>query len=482
MSKRDINQNAFFNTVKTIFGIIFPLITFPYISRILGAKNVGRISFASSIVNYVSLIASLGITTYAVRECSKVREDKEKLQSVSSEIFTINIISTIVAYIFMLIVLNSAKSLTEYRMIILIQSITVLFTTLGADWLNTTFEDFKFIAIRTIMVQFMSLVAMFIFVKNDTDYIRYATLLTLASSGANAINIFYREKKCKIRLTRKMNIKRHMCPILLLFSMTLSQTIYVNSDITLLGIIRGDFEVGLYSTSVKLYNLVNSVIASVAWVVMPQISSYYSKKDYVNINRMLKYALNYIIILGVPCFVGVNVIAPQLVETIAGKDYLGAATSLRILSFALAFSLIGGFIGNIIMLPSGREKICLKACIISSVVNFVTNCVLIPKWGLNAAAFTTALAEFVGLAIVSLNIEKEIKFDNIKEIIRAPVIGGSIILLYLVIIKQIITNAYALTFIAILGSFIIYLTVFSVMKNLFFVDIFKSIVKKNKEE
>ena len=478
MRKKDININTFFNTMKTIFGIIFPLITFPYISRVLGAENVGKISFSNSIVSYVSLFASLGITTYAVRECSKVREDKETLNKLAGQIFSINLISTAIAYIVMLVMIECMDILVDYKTIILIQSITVLFTTLGADWINTVFEDFKFIAIRTILVQLVSLLAMFMFVQKETDYVIYAIISMMALSGANIINIFYREKKCKVRITKCLELKKHMPSILLMFSMTLSQTIYVNSDITLLGLIRGDFEVGLYSTSVKLYNLVNSVIASVAWVVMPQISAYYLKKDYNNIKKILRYSLNYIVVLGIPCFAGINAIAPQLIETIAGQDFLEATTSLRILSVSLMFSLIGGFIGNIIMLPSGREKVCLKSCIISSIINLIANCICIPIWGLNGAAFTTALSELIGMLFVSSKVEKEIKIENIKGIIKAPAVGGIMIIIFSILVKQIVQNVYAVTLITISGSVLIYLMTLFVLKNEFFMDICKSFLNK----
>lgn len=471
MSKKDINKNAFYNTVKTIFGIVFPLITFPYISRILGAENVGKINFSNSIVSYISLVASLGVTTYAVREGSKVKANQEKYNIIASQLFSINIVSTLVSYLVMLLLIGSIGTLDEYRLLIIIQSSTVMFSTLGAEWVNTSFEDFKYIAIRTITIQLMSLLLMFVFVQEEKDYIVYALISMLASSGANIINIFYREKHCKIRFTTKMEAKKHLPQILLLFSMILSQTIYVNSDVTMLGFIRGDYEVGLYSTSVKIYSLVNSVIASIAWVVMPQLSALYSKKDYENINKLLKYSLNYIIVLGVPCFAGINAIAPQLIETIAGKEYLGATTSLRILSFSLIFSLLGGFVGNIIMLPSGREKICLRTCIVSALTNLVANCILIPRWGLNGAAFTTALAEMIGLIIISSKIEKEIEIENLTEMIKAPSIGAVLIFLYAICIKINIYNSYAVTIITILGSIAIYILTLWILKNKFFVDL-----------
>ena len=204
MAKRSINSNAVFNTLKSIFSVIYPLITFPYISRVLMTDNVGKINFGNSIVSYVSLIASLGVTTYAVRECSRVRDNRDELSKTASEILSINLMSTLVAYLGLAVVLVVAKPLENYRKLICIQSTAVLFATLGADWLNTTMEDFKFIAIRTVSMQIISLLLMFIFVRKPEDYIIYAVISVVASSGANVVNIFYRRRYCRTKITWKI--------------------------------------------------------------------------------------------------------------------------------------------------------------------------------------------------------------------------------------------------------------------------------------
>ena len=133
MQKSSVKKNTIFNTIKTVFGIIFPLITFPYISRVLMAENVGKVNFGNSIVSYFSLIASLGVSTYAIRECSKVRDNQDELNKTASQIFSINIVSTLISYLALAVTLIVARPLDNYRELICIQSATILFTTLGAD-------------------------------------------------------------------------------------------------------------------------------------------------------------------------------------------------------------------------------------------------------------------------------------------------------------------------------------------------------------
>lgn len=480
MKNSNVKKNTIFNTIKTIFSIIYPLITFPYISRVLMAQNIGKINFGNSIISYFALIASLGITTYAVRECSKVRNDKEKLNKTASQLLSINIMSTLVAYIVLGITLVVAYPLDNYRTLICIQSTTILFTTFGADWINTAMEDFRYITIRTISMQILSLVLMFIFVRSPEDYLIYAVISVVASSGANIINIFYRRKFCKTKFTFHMDIKRHLPPILLMFSMILSQTIYTNSDTTILGLIRGDYEVGLYSTAVKIYHLVNTVIASVAWVVMPQLSAGFAKKDYKEVNRLLKYSMNFIIVLGLPCIVGVNAIAMPIIDVMAGPEYYDAVTALHIFTVTLFFSLIGGWLANMIMIPSGKEKLCLISCGLSAIVNIILNLILIPQFGLNAAAITTAIAECFGMIILFRYLDKNIKIDGLVNMIKAPLIGSIVIIAIAIITKMIFTHNVLVCVVTMVLSLIAYSAVLILMKNEFAMSFLKPILNKIK--
>ena len=478
MSAKDVKKNTVFNTIKSIMAVLYPLITSPYVFRIIMTDNMGKLNYGNSIVSYVSLVASLGVTTYAIRECSKVKENKEQLSVISSQIYSINIMSTLIAYLGLAVVLIFAKPLESYRLLICIQSTTVLFTTLGADWLNTAMEDFKFIAIRTVLMQVISLILLFVFIHRPEDYIKYAIICVVAASGANVINIFYRRKFCSTRFTFKMDLKRHLPRILLLFSLILSQTIYVNSDMTILGLIRGDHETGLYGTSVKIYTIVNTTISSIAWVVIPQLTVYFAEKNYKEINKLLKYALNFIVVLGIPCICGLEVIAPHLIVTFAGEEYVDAALSLRILGFALFCSFIGGWIGNMTRIPAGKEKISLLISSVCAALNLILNILLIPKWGLNAAAFTTAVAELVGLIWGFVLLDKNVKINGLGKMLLAPVLGGAGILAIGIVIQLLTDTPWKVSLFTILLSILWYIIILVVSKNEFFIGFMTPIWNK----
>lgn len=476
----NVKKNTILNAIKSIFSILYPMITFPYVSRVLMADNLGKVNFASSVVSYISLIASLGVSTYAVRECAKVRSDKKELSKTASQIMSINLCSTVIAYVTLLVLLVVAKPLSNYRELICIQSASILFATLGADWLNTVMEDFFFITVRTIGMQIFSLCLLFVFVRKPEDYMSYAILSMVASSGANIMNIFYRRKFCKIHFTLQMDLRKHLPPIILLFSLILAQTIYCNADMTMLGLMKGDYEVGLYSTSVKIYNIINTMIASVAMVVMPQLSEGYANKNFKEVNRLLKYSLNFIIVLGIPCLAGINVISEELIVVIAGKEYTAAALSLNILTGALFCSFIGGWISNMMLLPSGNERVCLRSSAISAIVNVILNIFFIPMYGLNGAAFTTFVAEFIGLCIVYPHIDKNIKIDSFKQMIKGPIIGGILIGIIGMIVKHVFSSCFVITIVTVLISVLVYILVLIITKNTFIMEFVNPLLNKIK--
>ena len=270
------------------------------------AENIGKVDFANSYVSYFSLIASLGISTYAIRECSKAKLEKTNLEKTASQIYSINMCTTVFSYVLLVISILLFDKLEPYRLLIFIQSTTILFTTLGADWLNTAMEDFLYITIRSISFQIISLALLFVFVKNQNDYINYAIITVVSSSGANIVNIIYRRRYCKTRFTLDIPWASHMRPILFLFVMILSQTIFNSADITMLGLLKGDYSVGIYSTAAKIEKIVSQVVSSIVFVLIPRLSLLFELESYGEINKLLRKVLAVVLSIGIPLLDGRN--------------------------------------------------------------------------------------------------------------------------------------------------------------------------------
>ena len=400
------------------------------------------------------------------------------MAKIASQILSINLCTTSFSYLALILCLIFVPIFKNYELLIIIHSTTIFFTTMGADWLNTAMEDFKFITIRTFAFQFIALIAMFLFVHKPEDYLIYAVISVISLSGANIVNIFYRRKYCKVKFTLNMDWKNHLPPIILLFAMLLSQNILSNLSTTMLGIIKGNYQVGLYTTAIKIISIVSQVVASIAWVMMPQLSYGFSKKDYNEVNKLLRNAAVFTVALGLPCVVGINILAPEIIEIIGGREYLGAVTCLRISTIAMALSFCNGIYGNMILLPSNRENQFMKACIVSAIVNIILNFLLIPQLGLNAAAITTVISSLVITFFVISGIEKEIHFGKIKPIILAPIIGCVGILMIGILTKSLIDNLWIKSLVVVSSSGAFYVMILIKMKNEFAMSMIIPIVRR----
>ena len=188
MEQKSLKLNMILNAVKGLLGILFPLITFPYISKVLGVENIGKYNFAYSIINYFVLIAGLGIATYAVREGAYIRGDLQKLQRFSDEIFSLNIVSTVFSYLLLIVVVYITPKMQEYKILLFILSLQIMFKSLGVEWIYSIYEDYTYITIRSVLFQIISLILMFSFVKTDGDINKYAIFTVISAVGSNILN------------------------------------------------------------------------------------------------------------------------------------------------------------------------------------------------------------------------------------------------------------------------------------------------------
>lgn len=464
MKKQGMQKNAILNGFKTILTVIFPLITFPYASRVLGVENIGKVNFSNSIVNYFVLLAGLGITTYATREGARIRDDKERLSAFCNQIFSINIITTSISYVALVVCMFVYPSLQGYKALLVVQGFNVIGTTIGIHWLYQIYEDYLYITVRTLFFQILSLVLLFTLVRNSGDYIMYAAVSVVSNVGSNILNFFHSRKYLKLRFSSTLNLKKHLKPIFVIFASTIAITIYVNSDTTMLGIIGTDYNVGIYSTSVKIYTVFKQLISAMILVSLPRLSNLWAngkKDEYYQNARMM---LNMILVVVLPVIVGINVLANQAVLILAGKSYIEAVASLRILSVGLLFSVFGTFYTNAILLPLRKEKGVLVATVVSAVLNIGLNCFLIPIYFENAAAFTTVIAE-AGVLIVQILYGKSIKLGINKMDLSGVIIASIIMGAVCCFINSKISGVIFSSIIVVLVGVIIYFLFLYIFKN-----------------
>ena len=470
--------NALLNTAKTVLGILFPLITFPYVSRVLGVENLGIYSFSFSFLSYFLLIAAFGISTYGIREGTKYRENRKQIEKFVSELFSINMISTLFAYLLLVVFLFAIPDMIPYRKAVLILSAEILFTTLGVSWVCNIYEDFLAIAVRTIAFQIISLILIFVLVRTSNDLYKYVGILLLSNSGANIVNYFYiRKKYCRFRFTLKIDWKRHLKPVLVIFSTTLAITVYVSSDTTMLGFMTNDYQVGLYGTAVKVYTIIKNVLASILMVLIPQFTLIFSSGSKEESDQLFSKVFNILTAIMLPMCVGLFSLSEDVILIISGKEYIGAASALRLLSIAVIFSLYSYMYTQCVLIPIKEEKVVFRATVISAIVNIGLNFVLIPLWGIVAAAFTTIIAEFITFIIVFSFSRATVKLVAYGRNLVSTLIGCIGIILICFACRMIGPIVIRVT-LSIMGSVLIYTIVLIVAKNPVIVQLKDMVLKR----
>ena len=425
MSK-SVKVNALLNAIRQTMSILFPLITFPYVSRMLGNEAYGQYMFAVSIVSYFLLFASFGISNYSVREGARIRNSRDAIENFVSEMFTFSIVTTLLAYLFLFIILMCSKKMEGYRTLILIHSLCILLNCVGVDWINTIYEDFKYITIRYIVIQFFALFALFILIKSPADIFKYAVIVVLGSYGGNIVNVFYIKKYVRLKVNFRIHLKQHIVPLLLLFVNSLAVVIYVNSDITLLGYFVSDGEVGIYSFASRIYNMIKQFINAIMIVLVPRLA-FLRDKDEKKYIYYIEQLWTYVFIFVIPIVVGVFMFSDSIISIVGGIAYAKGTGTLRILSFSLLFALLSSVYTNCILIINRKEARCLIATVSSALINVGLNLVFIPQFGIEGAAATTVIAEMVNMFIQSyyakkeMNIKISLKRNNILSLIVGTV-------------------------------------------------------------
>lgn len=442
-NKHGMGFNMTLNLVRTIFTSIFPLISFKYVSAVLGQENFGKVNYASSIVQYFSIFAALGISTYGIRECAKVRDDKSKCDELANELFTLNVISLSISYSILAILLFFSKRLVEYRMMIVVQAVTIFFTTIGTDWINQAFEDFIFITFRTVFIQIVSLILILSLVKHKDDYLLYLTITSLGTIATNVMNAIYVRRYTTIKIRIHPSIFKHLKSVLLIFFMNLAISVYVSSDITVIGTVGNDSMVGIYSVGSKVYSAMKTIIAAVISVAIPRLS-YDSANNREHYYENLNCVLSAMSLVLVPIVIGIELVPEFAILLLSNATYFSAIPTVRVLGLALIPTMISTIVNNSILLIHRREKQILMNTVISAFVNLTTNIIFVRRYGFVAAAYTTLFSELMVATISIIQSKstiKKLKIQKISNNISKNICGGIVIVLCYVLFFTILKRS-----------------------------------------
>lgn len=412
---RSISTNFIYNFVRTFAGTIFPVITFSYSSRILGAEGIGKLSFSKSIISYFSLFAMLGIHHYGTREVAKLRNDRRQLSKFAQEMLILNGVTTLLAYCALAITISVSIMLQQYAVLLWITSLSIFFMAMGMEWLYQGLEEYRYISLRSITFQIIAVSIMLLTVRDKSDLAAYAIVSLVASSGSYILNFWNCRKYIDVRCFGQYDLQRHMKPILWLFAFTISVELYTVLDSTMLGLIKGDRAVGIYSAAVKVNKMTNALISSLGTVLLPRLSYYLVSEEMEKIRTLICKAYNFVFMLSIPACVGLCILSDSIILLFSGQDFETAGITMRILTLIVLIIPFNTLTTNQLFIAMNKEKKILHATLTGAGINFACNLVMIPRWAENGAAVATVLAEAGVMCVCFYHVRKMMNLRTVFQ-------------------------------------------------------------------
>ena len=443
LKTKSVKFNFVMNMILTVSSFVFPLITFPYVSRVLLVEGNGYVSFATSVLTYFTMFASLGIPSYGIRACAQVRDDRKELSRVTQELFIINVITTIVVSIVFVITLFTVPQFKEQQTLLWINGASLVLNAVGVNWFYSALEQYSYITIRSIIFKILSIILMFIFVRQQQDYIIYGAITVFATSGSNILNFIHLRKFIDLKPVGNYQFKRHWKPIFYFFAASAATSVYTNLDTVMLGFMNTQTEVGLYTAAVKLKTVLVTAVTSLGTVLLPRLSYYIVNKMEHEFKDMIVKSFNFVLVFAVPLCAYFILFAKDSILLLSGEAFLGAVIPMQILMPTLVFIGLSNITGMQILVPEGKEKFLLISITAGAVLNLILNAVWIPYWGAAGAATSTTIAEALVLVMQIWFLRKRLKPIWKKVSFRhllvslIPALGAGFAIFYLVDLQAI---------------------------------------------
>lgn len=475
--KSSVKKNYIYNLAYQILVIFLPLITAPYISRVLGAENIGIYSYTTSIVSYFILLGSLGIALYGQREIAYYQSENKKYTQRFLEIFILKAITlSISTIIFYFSFVYRANEYNIYYMVLVIEIIGNIF---DISWFFQGLEEFKKTVMRNIIIKILCLISIFVFVKTEQDLIKYFFINVISIFLGNLSLWLYLPKYLVRVKIKDINILKHLKPILILFIPEIAIQIYTLLDKTMIGAIYADkSEVGFYEQSQKIIKLLLTVVTSLGTVLLPRIANYFANNKKEEVYAYLNKSFNYVYILAFPMIFGIIAVSKDFVPIFFGQGYDKVVILMSIISPILLFIGMSNVIGRQYLLPTKRQKEYTISVVVGAVINFIANSCLIWKLGAIGASIGTVIAEFSVTLVQMIFVRKEFNIKKTLFLSRNYLIASIIMFVVCKLVGLIpVVTIVSLILQVVIGA-IAYILILLIMKDKFTYDTLNQIKGK----
>jgi len=388
-----MNRNYFYNLLLSVVNILFPIITFPYASHIIGPDGIGKVQHAIFFAESFALFAALGIPLYGISAIAKSDSNTKRSKTFSELI----LIHGITGFIFSLVYFILIYTVPFFQAHLSLYSTAGLIILLGftsVDWFYSGLAKFKLIALRSVFIKIISVVLLFIFVKSPSDFLNYLCILIFSLVGNNIISLILIKKHTRLRI-KGIKIKRHLRPVLFVLGSNIAINMYAIWDTLLLGFLTNDKTVGLYFAAVKLVKFSIPFIISLGASIIPSLTLNIHNKNKGEVDRLLAESFQFIIFLAIPIAMGTFALAREFILVLSGNDFLSAVSTMQVVAILPLFIGLGHFFSLQILVPSGLNRQMFYATFAGVVCSLILNFTLIPFYGSIGSATANIVSEFV---------------------------------------------------------------------------------------
>lgn len=414
VKKRNIGKNYIYNVSFQLFSLLTPLIVTPYISRVLGAENIGIYGYTLSISTYFIIIGNLGFPLYGQREIAYVDSDIKTRSIRFFEILYGKIIGLgIVIFLFGILLLKWDQ---DIRGMLLLQGIGIIADVINIGWFYQGIEKFKLTVVRNYFIKIFSIVCVFLFVKESKDIYTYTLIINLANLIGNLLILIDLKKYidfscCKVQIKKVFS---HFKPAFWLGIPYYISSVYTLIDKTMLGMMYSTYsEVGYYEQSQKIVNCAMAIVTAVGTVYMPRLANEVGKKNKEKTLFYLNQGIEFVLMLAMPISVGLFLLSDMIVPWFYGAGYEKVEGLLKIFSISICMSGLSNFIGNQYLVVTQKEKYLTISIAVGVGANFCMNAILIPRYASYGAAFGTLVAIVVKVLLQFYMVKEDLKVRKI---------------------------------------------------------------------
>lgn len=412
-----VKSNISYNLILTLSGYFIGLITFPYVSRVLGVSNLGIISFVDNTINYFILFSTLGASTIGTREIARYKGDKDKVNSVFTNLILLYIIYSFIVLLLYFIAVTFIDKLNIYKELFYIGAAKLLFSVFLIEWLYKGLENFKFITSRSVIIKVTYVVSLFVFVKDSNDYKLYFILTTLSVVINALINILYSKKIIKF-VHYGINLKYYLKQTLILGSYSILTSMYTTFNIMYLGFVSDTIQVGYYWAAIKIYTIILGFYTAFTGALMPRMSSLLSLGEKDKYNLLIIKSFDILFAFCFPLIIISIIHAPQIIRVLSGSEFAGAILPMKIIMPLVLVVGIAQILAIQVLIPLQKDKTILHASMIGALFGVLCNIVFVRKFGATGSALVLFLSE-LSVALFYMYICKKnhiLKFPYVKII------------------------------------------------------------------